>query len=57
MFEKIVFISDNIAHIKLNNNYKLSNDILNQYIIFEDNNRRIVGEIQDISEDIVKVNF
>ena len=49
MFGKIVYISDNIAHVKINQE-KLTTNPMNMHLIFEDNenggNRRIVGEIQ-----------
>ena len=56
MFGKIVYISDNIAHIKMQDAMKTTN-LMNLHIVFEDNERRIVGEIEDISEDLIKVHF
>ena len=60
MFGKIVYISDNIAHVKINQE-TLTTNLMNLHIIFEDNenggNRRIVGEIEDIQDDLLKVHF
>lgn len=57
MFGKIVYISDSIAHIKINEGTPINLDLMNMHIIFEDKDRRVLGEILDVSEDIIKVNF
>lgn len=57
MFGKIVYISDSIAHIKIPEGTPVSMDLMNMHIIFEDGERRVLGEIEDVSEDIIKVNF
>lgn len=59
MLGKIIYISDNIAHIKITQGGPSSN-LINMYLVFEDNengNRRIVGEIEDINDEIIKVHF
>ena len=55
MFEKIIYISNEIAKIKVNGS--LENNIMNMHVIFEENNRLILGQIQDVDGDIVTVNF
>ena len=57
MLGKIVYISDSIAHIKIPEGTPINMDLMNMHIIFEDGERRVLGEIEDISEDIIKVNF
>ena len=57
MFGKIVYISDSIAHIKIPEGTPINMDLMNMHIIFEDNDRRVLGEVEDVSEDIIKVNF
>ena len=57
MFGKIVYISDSIAHIKIPNGTPVNMDLMNMHIIFEDGERRVLGEVEDVSEDIIKVNF
>ena len=54
---RIIYISDNIAHIKLENKNLLANDIMNLHIMFEDEKKKILGEVEDINEDIIKVRF
>ena len=56
MFGKIVYISNNIAHIAKNPNMNASN-LMNMHIVLEDNNKKILSEVDDISEDLIKVRF
>ncbi|MBR1718717.1 MAG: ATP-binding protein [Bacilli bacterium] len=55
MFEKIIYISNEIAKIKVSG--ELESNIMNMHVIFEDNDRFILGQVQDLDGDIVKVNF
>ena len=55
MFEKIIYISNEIAKIKVSG--ELESNIMNMHVIFEDNERFILGQVQDLDGDIVKVNF
>lgn len=60
MFGKITYMNDNVAHIQMTEGANSTN-LINLHIIFEDNssgtNRRIVGEIEDISDNLMKVHF
>ena len=55
MFEKIIYISNEIAKIKVSG--ELESNIMNIHVIFEDGDRFILGQVQDLDGDIVKVNF
>lgn len=55
MFGKIVYISNSEAHIEVGKD--LSTNLMNLHIVFEDNDKKILGEIIDINKDIIKVNF
>ncbi len=55
MFGKIVYISDSSAHVLHDDN--LSTNLMNLHVIFEDTDKKILGEIIDISRDIIKINF
>ena len=57
MLGKIVYISDSLAHIKIQEGTPINMDLMNLHIIFEDGERRVLGEIEDVSQDIIKVNF
>ena len=55
MFGKIVYISDNVIHVGITEAVK--QDLMNMNIVFEDANRKILGEVIDISKDIIKVHL
>ena len=55
MFGRIVYISDSVAHVECGQN--MSTNLMNMHVIFEDSNKKILGEIVDISKDIIKINF
>jgi len=55
MIGKIIYISNNMAHIQPNG--KVSNNLMNMHVIFEDKDKKILGEIEDISPELIKVNF
>ncbi len=55
MFEKIVYISNSSANIKISG--EINTSLMNMHVILEDNGRRIVASVEDIDGDVVKVNF
>ena len=57
MFDKIVYLSDNVAHVTLNKNVPLSFNIMNKHVVFQDQEKCILGEIEDIDEQLVKIRF
>ena len=57
MFGKIVYISDSVAHISVPENQETKMDLMNLYVVFETENRRVLGEVEDVSKDIIKVHF
>ena len=57
MFDKIVYLSDNMAHVALSKNVPLSFNIMNMHVVFADQEKSILGEIEDIDDKIVKVRF
>ncbi|MDD3392760.1 MAG: ATP-binding protein [Bacilli bacterium] len=57
MFGKIVYINNNMAHIKLNGNEEVIANLMNMHVVFEDDNKKILGEVEDIGEELVKVRF
>lgn len=54
MFKEIVEISKNYALVKINGN--INEDLLNYNVVFEDD-KKILGEIEEISGDTVKITF
>ena len=57
MFGRIVYISDSIAHIEVPQGQPVNMDLMNMHVIFEDGERKVLGEVEDVSESIIKVNF
>lgn len=56
MLGKIKYISDDEAHIELEN-IANSNNLINMHVIFEDATKKIVGEIQNIDDKLLKVKY
>jgi hypothetical protein len=57
MFGKIIYINDNLAHIKIVDGTPLATNLMNLHIMFEDDKKKILGEVEDIGEEIIKVRF
>ena len=55
MFEKIIYIGDYDAQIKLNEQVKVETDIMNMPLILEDNEKSILAEVKDLLDGSVKV--
>ena len=55
MFEKIVYIGDYDAEIKLKDTNSLETDIMNMPLILEDNEKSILAEIKELLDGRVKV--
>jgi len=55
MLGKIVYISNNEAHIQINGN--VSSNLMNMHVIFEDKDKKVLAEIENIGKDIIKVRF
>ena len=54
MFEKIVYISDHGAHVKVND---VRVNMINQHLIFTDGPRQIVSEVEYVHDDIIEARF
>lgn len=55
MFEKITYIGDYDAQIKLFDNKQIETDIMNMPLILEDNQKSILAEVKDLLDGSVKV--
>lgn len=57
MFDRIVYISDHSANVKLVDGFNVAMNLMNLHIIFEDSNKKILGEVDDLDGSLVKVRF
>ena len=57
MFDKIVYISDHSANIRLKDAEHLAVNLMNLHLIFEDKDKKVLGEVDDLDKDIVKARF
>ena len=57
MFGKILYISDNIAHVENKMNRDVVADLMNIHVIFEAPNQRILGEVIELNDNEIKIRF
>lgn len=57
MLGKIVYLANNVAHIGIPEGTPINENLMNMHVIFEDQNKKILGEVEDIDSKIVKVRF
>ncbi len=57
MFGEIIYISDTTAHIAIPTGTPVATNLMNMHVIFDDDNKKILGEVEDISKEIIKVQF
>lgn len=57
MFGKILYISNTEAHVETPKDGSMSTNIMNMHVIFEDDKKKILGEVEDTGSDIIKIRF
>lgn len=57
MFDKIIYISDQGANIKLKDDAEIAINLMNLHLIFEDKDKTILGEVDDLTDGVVKARF
>ena len=57
MFDRIVYISDRSANVKIKDEEQVAINLMNMHVIFEDNDKKILGEVDDIDKELVKIRF
>mgnify|MGYP003294520576 FL=1 len=55
MLGKVVYISDNMAHVKLEPGTKIVTNLINIHVILEDEQKRVLGEILDVDDNLIKI--
>ena len=57
MFDKIVFISDRGATIKLKDSENITMNLMNLHLVFEDDTKKILGEVSSVNGDTLNASF
>lgn len=57
IFGKILYISDNIAHVENISKDTITADLMNIHVIFEDKDQRILGEVVELNDSEIKIRF
>ena len=57
MFDKIIYISDRSANVKLKEGTDITINLMNLHLIFEDKDKKVLGEVDDMDGDTVKARF
>ena len=57
MFGKITYLSDTKAFLENNHGDYLNGDLLNLHVVFETEDSKILGEISEVKDDHIEVNF
>ena len=57
MFERITYISNDGCNVKLTNGGDVSTNLMNMHLVFEDADKKILGEVDDVDGDQLKAKF
>ena len=57
MFGNIKYISDNEAHVINAAGVDMSGDLMNVHVIFEDNTQKVLGEVTEVNDQVIKIRF
>ena len=57
IFGKILYISDNIAHVENVSKDTITADLMNIHVVFEDKDQRILGEVIELNDEEIKIRF
>lgn len=57
MFGKIISITKNSAFVNIVDESIFNQDLLNTHVVLEDGTKKILGEIEEITKESIKINF
>lgn len=57
MLGNIIYINDNVAHVEIPAGTPVGENLMNMHVIFEDEKKKILGEVEDISKELIKIRF
>ena len=56
-FGKIKFISGNVAHVEQLASAEELGDLMNVHVVFEAPEQRILGEVEEVTDEVIKIRF
>jgi len=57
MFDRIVYIGDHYANVKLRDKDNLAINLMNLHLVFEDKDKKVLAEVDNLDGDLVKARF
>ena len=57
MFDKIIYISDDSCQVKLRDDSQITTNLMNLHLVFQDEVKTVLGEVDNLEGNIVKVRF
>lgn len=57
MFGKIKFIAENVAHVESVASAEEMGDLMNVHVVFEAPNQAILGEVEEVNDEVIKIRF
>ncbi len=57
MFDKITYISDDSCTVKLNEDKEITVNLMNLHLVFEDDTKKILAEVDDVDKTTLKARF
>lgn len=57
MFDRIVYIGDHYANVRLKDVNNLTINLMNMHLIFEDKDKKVLAEVDNLDKDLVKARF
>ncbi len=57
MFDKIIYMSDDYCTVQLSGDTPVTQNLMNMHLIMEDSNKKILAEVDDVDENILKAQF
>ena len=57
MFDRITYISDDSCTVKMQDNAEITMNLMNLHLVFEDSDKKILGEVDDLDGNNLKARF
>ena len=57
MFDRIIYIGDDSCNVKLKDDAQITMNLMNLHLVFEDDTKKILAEVDDLDGNILKARF